>query len=404
MLQWKTYRAGTGIVEHPFDFACSRCGHHAPAVVRNGAEGTATSLFGVGGDAELATRRAQNAARAHAVRAFACAACPRCRTLQPTILKRFQALTRAEARRSRLRLPAALVATLFTAFLLGLPALLDLKNSSALMWMAIGLAVLAGASVYCVLAWPLPPPRFLQGDVWMAQAALGGGQEWVKVPPPRFDPRGPQPSRWPALASLVFATSASALAMFSLHVFMNSYQTVYVADSLRNGDLRVRVDGRDRGRLSGVLSSVTSKDDVEFLDFSVRKGRSHTIELLDGHGAPLGTYTLDGNKLQSAWVLAPSGVQNDLCVAEVQEVYGAQGDRAPVSVLNRAGDLTALRRAHYREVLHTPPSEVSGKQKNGVRHWTVRAVSCRALHDGRLIPFRSQPKFGADSLVTAANL
>jgi hypothetical protein len=396
-----TYRARTGPVDTKMMYPCAHCGVQSTAIVR--AEGTASSVavYGAGGSAEAARRKAFESAHATALQSLRVTACPACRQLQPFVLSEFAEADRRLRWRRRVGRPLAAGVALALGLLVAIPGILDVRHSMGLLVVALGVTLAAGGIGLgsALRGWrsPLRPG----GSVWFWWAPPPGYREagtpsWVVAPPPASVPQVTQAPANGLVFGLLAGGAGMLTALVGLCVWAASFSTVYVVNAAP-APLVVRVDGKEVGRVAP--SAGGSSKDVAYESFEVRAGEPHHLELVSAASATPGgppqtpghSYDLAPNKGNAhGWLVAPASMAAGLCVVEKEAVYGA-GEPADAELLNARTDVVELARS-YDDLFQASPSSIS-TDASSVRRWALRGLFCDSLEEGKKpVTFRLAPR------------
>jgi hypothetical protein len=377
-----TYRARTGPVEARMPYPCAHCGVSATALVRTEGNASSVAVYGGGGSAEAAKKKAYEAAQANAVHALKTTACPNCGKLQPPILAQFGDAAKRLAWRRKIGVPLALgLAGLFGVSLAGV-GIADRDHSAGALFVAFPLAFMVAAfgvglarrrwaspldkKTGTVWFWWTPPPTYREA----------GPAQWRPASPPREVPELRQPSRHAFVVGLLLAACGLVLSFVALGVKASMYEPVYVVNTSGNKDFGVKIDGRAVGSVSATEHGLDK--DVAYQSFDVRSGQTHHIEVTTG-GAPGSARTYDvAAKGGQGWLIAPDSLESELCILDELVVYGS-GEVPDPEILNRHTDVIELSRS-YDDFFEKPPTTMSSDASRVTRR-VLRGYDCNSGDD-----------------------
>jgi len=363
----RVYTATAGFSSN-LEYVCALCGTRATASVQAQGTSQSTAVYGVGGGADQASQGAHYAAQANAIGALQHAPCPRCGGYQPIVTTRFQAFNERVAKAKKRALPIA-AAVAGVALLLGIvPAIRDLRYSSALLvTILLGAASLFGI-VFAIARAPGVRPTIPWGSVHFWWGRHDGSVGWMPpphVPAPALAPPSSLPVLFGVLGAIVgFAT------LISLGIWSATFQKVYVVDWK---DRPVLIDGEN------VTDDATTSgfEDKHVRKFSARSGMDHTVEIAGVK------YTLPANA-SYGWVVAPDAKKNDVCFAEYEMVYGAPASYDPKwgPLEPNASGVLVLARS-YDDPWQKSPKTQEVKAGETKHRWSIRTVSCDGLEEDK---------------------
>jgi hypothetical protein len=387
-----TYRARTGPVDTRMMYPCGHCGLQSTALVRTEGNATSVAVYGAGGSADIARRKAFEAAHTTALQTLKTTACPSCRQLQPFVLAEFAEAQRRVTWRRKIGLPVAIGAAVTAGLLLGIPGILDVRHSAGLLVAALGLSLaVGGVGIGAALQRWRSPLRAL-GAVWFWWAPPPGyrdsatAAQWTAAPQPASVPQVTQPPAHALVAGLLAAGVGFLTMIMGLGAWAASFSSVYVVNPTPDVAMVVRVDGKEVGRVARFGQTASSKD-VVYERFEVRAGERHHLEIVNPAGAH--SYDLAGAGGAHGWVVAPGSLAAGLCLLGTEAVYGL-GEPADPELLNAKGDIAELPRT-YDELFEAPPSSMSTSEST-VRRWTLRGMSCGSLEDGSPLAFQARAR------------
>jgi len=365
-VSYRTYRATAGLTTQ-LEYCCAMCGTRATANIETQGSGQSVNLYGIGNGAMSAEQGAQAAARGNAIAALQSAPCPRCGSYQPTILQRFAHYANDIAKKKARALPiAAVVAGL--VFLAGVvPAIRDLKYSSALLVTMVFTGLTVFSLVYAIARWPGQRPMVPMANLHFWWGRHDGSVGWT--PPPHVPlPAIPMPGSTHALglAGMVLFGFVSLIALI---VYGTTFENVYVVDLK---DRAVVIDGVE------VTPEPGDFHDKHVQRYSVRSGKQqHKVETAGQ------TFLLPTNA-SYGWVVAPEAPKDDVCFLEEETVYGGSSNVKPgYGILEPKGGILVLNRS-YDDTWKESPKTQEVKQGSTVHRWSIRAVSCQGLEEDGL--------------------
>lgn len=363
-ITWRTYTATAGFSTQ-LDYSCALCGARAVASVQTQATGTSTAVYGAGGGGDQATMSAQYAAQANAIGALHHAPCPRCGGYQPVVTSRFEAYNERFAKRKKRALPIAAIAFGAVMMLGIVPAVRDLKHSSALLVMFVFGALAVAGIVYAVLRSAGPRPTVPWGQVHFWWGRPDGTSGWV--PPPHVPPPALAPPSSANVAGGVLAGFAGVAMLVSLAVWGSTFEKIYVVDW---NDRPVTVDGVD----VTADAETYGIEDKHVRKFGTRSGQAHEVVVAGVK------YTLP--EASHGWVVAPDAKENDVCFAEYEMVYGASSKYEPkwgALEPNQYGVLVLAKT--YDDAFKDSPKTQQVEAGKTVTRWSLRTVSCESIEE-----------------------
>jgi len=388
-----TYRARTGPVDSRMMYPCGHCGVQSTAMVRTEGSASSVAVYGAGGSAEIARRKAFEIAHASALKALKTTACPSCRQLQPFVLAEFTEAERKIRWRRKVGLPIAVGLAAAAGLLVAIPGILDIGHSVGLLVTALGvLLAVGGVGIGSALRRWRSPLRPV-GAVWFWWSPPPGyrdsaAAQWSAAQPPASVPPVTQPPAHALATGLLVAGLGAVLSLGGLIAWAASFEGVYVLNPSATSALVVHVDGKEVGRVAA--SGPSPSRDVVYERFEVRAGQPHRLELTGATDpSTKHAYALDAAGAPHGWLVAPDGLAAGLCVLASEAVYGI-GEPAEPELLNLKGDLVKLSRS-YDDVFEAAPSSMSTSEST-VRRWTLRAMTCDSLEDGHPLAFQGSGK------------
>lgn len=367
-ISWRTYTS-TASFSTQLEYVCALCGTRAVAAVEAQGMGTSTAVYGAGGGGDQAAMGAQYAAQANAIGALQHAPCPRCGGYQPVVTSRFQAFNDRVAKCSKRALPIAAI-TFGAIMLLGIvPALRDLKYSSALLVTMVFGALCVAGTVFAVVRSPGARPTIPWANVQFWWGRHDGTAGWM--PPPHIPAPPLAPPSSANVAGGFLAGIAGIAMLVSLAVWGSTYQKIYVVDWKDWGDRPISIDGVD------VTSEAETYgfEDKHVRKLSARTGQSHEVVVAGVK------YPLPGNG-SHGWVVAPDAKENDVCFAEYEMVYGASSHYEPKwSPLAPNGSGVLVLAKTYDDAFKDSPKTQQVKSGQSVTRWSLRTVSCESLEE-----------------------
>ena len=367
-ITWRTYTATAGFSTQ-LEYVCALCGTRATAMVEAQGVGTSTAVYGAGGGGAQAQDAAAYTARANAIGALQHAPCPHCGGYQPIVTTRFAQYAERVAKTKKRSLPIAAIAAGLLLVIGVVPALMDLKHSSALIVTVVTGAIATFALLYAILSQAGPRPGFPFGFVHFWWGRPDGSVGWMP-PPPVPPPTLPPPS--PAGVVGGVGTAIFGLASFvAFLVWTSTYERVYIVD---DGKTPIIADGVD------VTNKATTSS---FEDSGIRR-----IEVRSGsqqHRVDIGgkSYVLPTNAAYG-WLIAPNAKARDICFAEMEMVYGGSSRVEPAynPLEPNKDDILVLPRS-YDDPFKNSPKTQEVKSGETVRRWSIRTVRCGASEPGQ---------------------
>jgi hypothetical protein len=365
-ITWRTYTATAGFSTQ-LEYVCALCGTRAAASVQAQGMGQSTAVYGAGGGGDQAAQGAEYNARANAIGALQHAPCPRCGGYQPVVTSRFQAFNDRVAKAKKRALPIAGAALAVTLLLGIVPAIRDLKHSSALLVTVVFGALSLASMVYAIARATGARPHVPWGQVHFWWGRPDGSSGWV--PPPHVPPPALAPPSSAAGLGVAGSLIGGFATIIALAAWSASYEDVYVVDYQ---DRAVSIDGVDVTN----EASTWSFDDKHVRKFSTRTGQPHTA-VIAGVKYPLPETGTRG------WVIAPDAKEHDVCFAEYEAVYGhtrIAGKPQWARIEPNASGVIVLSRS-YDDLFKDSPKTQEVKSGSTVRRWELRTVSCESLDE-----------------------
>lgn len=239
------------------------------------------------------------------------------------------------------------------------PAVRDLRHSSALLVALLAGVATASALVFAASAVPPPRPATPPGGVMFWWRLPDGSEGWVP-PPATPAPELPPPSRAWAIACGA-AAIAGLGAVVASAVWVETFVPVFVVDTHARP---IAIDGEDvtgDARTSGL-------EDAHVRKLTVRKGADHVVETAGAKLVLLRSH-------HDGWVVAPDAEAQDICFVEIETAYGPAKTIEPGwHVLEPRDGLLVLPR-RYDDHFKASPAYVD---RDSARRWAVRTTPCSA--------------------------